>query len=135
MTHPYAQHREATNAPARAKHHLRGYASGGAVKTDPSVTPAVRGSVETPASRADNDGCGFIGKRANGGKVASAVHKHEGHLHKGQPKTRLDKFARGGAPKSKKGKGNHVNIVIGAPAAGAASRAASPRARASCSPA
>lgn len=115
--HPYAAHKESKVAPDRARTLLRGYASGGAVKTDPSVTQVARGSVETPASRADNDGCGHIGQRANGGKVASKmVHAHEGALHPGKPKTRLDKFARGGAPKSKKGKGNHVNIVIGSPA-------------------
>lgn len=104
--HPFAQHRESRVAPARAKDRLRGYASGGAVKTDPSVTPAARGSADTAESRADNDGCAPI-KRAGGGKVAG-----------GKMPMRLDKFARGGAPKGKKGKGNHVNIVIGAPPSG-----------------
>lgn len=99
MTHPFASVRESKVAPQRARDRLRGYASGGAVKTDPSVEQTARGSVETPASRADNDGCGSIGPRAKGGKVTQ----------------RLDKFARGGAPKGKKGKGNHVNIVIASP--------------------
>jgi hypothetical protein len=116
--HPYAAHKESKVAAERARHHLRGYASGGAVKTDPAVNVTPRGSAATPQSTADAKGCAAIRDgRASGGKVAGAVHAHESHLHKGQPKTRLDKFARGGAPKSRKGKGNHVNIVIGAPAA------------------
>lgn len=116
MTHPYAAHREESNSRERARHHLRGYASGGAVKTDPAVDVTPRGSVETPKSRADAKGCAAMREgRASGGAVARGVHAHESALHKGQPKTRLDKFARGGAPKSRKGKGNHVNIVIGTP--------------------
>lgn len=58
--------------------------------------------------------------------IAAGVHKHEGHLHKGEPKTkfssgglvsgsapktRLDKLARGGKPKSV------TNIIIGHPGA------------------
>lgn len=104
--HPFQHLRESKMAPQRAKDRLRGYASGGAVKTDPGVDPTPRGSVETPASRADTDGCAPI-KRASGGKVAG-----------GKMPMRLDKFARGGAPKGKKSKGNHVNIVIGAPPGG-----------------
>jgi hypothetical protein len=116
MGHPYAQHREESNSRERARHHLKGYASGGAVKTDPAVDPVPRGSAATPQSTADAKGCAAIREgRASGGAVARGVHAHESALHPGKPKTRLDKFARGGAPKSRKGKGNHVNIVIGAP--------------------
>jgi len=93
MAHPFAEHRENKVSDRRVGELTRGYASGGAVR--------------------DNDAA--ADRRA----IASAVHKHEKHMHGGEKETALasggaarhrpDHRAKGGRVKSK---GTNVNVIV-----------------------
>jgi hypothetical protein len=86
MAHPYQQYREKHPGQKRAKERVRGFASGGSVSKDASI-----------------------------GKKALALHSAEHKELKAEGKKdggRLDKYARGGKTKGKKGGHTKINIMV-----------------------